>query len=72
MSGNINTGSKVPEKPNVLRARDPSSAHELAETHPNVHVVPLIADDEASVKRAIKAVKKVTKRLDIVVANAGE
>lgn len=56
-------------------ARDPSSAHELAqvaEKHPNVHVVPLIADDEASVKRAVEEVRKVTKRLDIVVANAGE
>ncbi|KAJ9119031.1 hypothetical protein QFC22_003521 [Naganishia vaughanmartiniae] len=56
-------------------ARDPSSATELvaiAKKHPNVHIVPLIADDEASVKRAVQEVEKVTKRLDIVIANAGE
>ncbi|KAJ9092793.1 hypothetical protein QFC21_006668 [Naganishia friedmannii] len=55
-------------------ARDPSAAKELAEVakkNPNVHVVPLIADDEASVKRAVEEVGKVTKKLDIVIANAG-
>jgi len=56
-------------------ARDPASADELAEIakkHPNVRVVPLIADDEDSVKRAVDEVQKVTDRLDIVIANAGE
>lgn len=56
-------------------ARDPSSATELnafAKEHRNVHVVELIADDEASNKKAVEEIRKVTDRLDIVVANAGE
>lgn len=55
-------------------ARDPTSAdalNELANSDSRVHVVELIADDEESNKGAVEEVKKVTDRLDIVVANAG-
>lgn len=55
-------------------ARDPTSANalnELARNDSRVHVVKLIADDEESNKSAVEEVKKVTDRLDIVVANAG-
>jgi hypothetical protein len=56
-------------------ARDPASANELndvASKHQNVHVVKLIADDEESNKKAVEEIKKVTDRLDVVVANAGK
>lgn len=55
-------------------ARDPASAHdlnELARKDPRVHVIKLVADDEESNKSAVGEVKKVTDRLDIVIANAG-
>jgi norsolorinic acid ketoreductase len=56
-------------------ARDPSSANalkELASKNGNVHVVKLVVDDAQSNKDAVEEVKKVTNRLDIVVANAGQ
>ncbi|KAJ9092789.1 hypothetical protein QFC21_006664 [Naganishia friedmannii] len=56
-------------------ARDPSKAtelNEIAKKYPNnVHVIKLVADDAESNKAAVEEVKKVTDRLDIVVANAG-
>jgi NAD(P)-dependent dehydrogenase (short-subunit alcohol dehydrogenase family) len=36
-----------------------------------VHVVKLVADEEESNKKAVEEIKKVTDRLDVVVANAG-
>lgn len=56
-------------------ARDPTSAQELnefASKHSNIHVIKLIADDEESNKEAVEEIKKVTDRLDVVVANAGQ
>jgi norsolorinic acid ketoreductase len=56
-------------------ARDPTSAKELnefASKHRNVHVIKLIADDEESNKQAVEEIKKITDRLDVVVANAGK
>jgi norsolorinic acid ketoreductase len=56
-------------------ARDPSSAtalKELASKNGNVRVVKLVVDDAQSNKDAVEEVKKVTNRLDIVVANAGQ
>jgi NAD(P)-dependent dehydrogenase (short-subunit alcohol dehydrogenase family) len=56
-------------------ARDPAKANELnnlASKNPNVHVVKLVADDEESNKKAVDEIKKVTDRLDVVVANAGK
>jgi norsolorinic acid ketoreductase len=56
-------------------ARDPASAKELNEfagKHSNVHVIKLIADDEESNKQAVEEIKKITDRLDVVVANAGK
>ena len=56
-------------------ARDPSSAKELKELaseNPNVHLIKVIADDEESNKQAVEKIKKVTDRLDVVVANAGK
>ncbi|KAJ9101484.1 hypothetical protein QFC19_005135 [Naganishia cerealis] len=55
-------------------ARDPANATELndiAKKHPNVHVIKLVADDAESNKQAVEDVKKVTDRLDVVIANAG-
>jgi norsolorinic acid ketoreductase len=57
-------------------ARDPTKAtelNELAKKHPNnIHIVKLVADDAESNKAAVEEVKKVTDRLDVVVANAGQ
>ncbi|KAJ9092787.1 hypothetical protein QFC21_006662 [Naganishia friedmannii] len=56
-------------------ARDPTKAielNELAKKNPeHVHVIKLVADDAESNKEAVEQVKKVTDRLDVVVANAG-
>jgi norsolorinic acid ketoreductase len=54
--------------------REPASAdalNQLASKDPRVHVIKLVADDQESNKSAVEEVKKVTDRLDIVVANAG-
>lgn len=55
-------------------ARDPSSAdalNDLVKQDSRVHVVKMITDNEESNKQAVEEVRKVTDRLDIVVANAG-
>ncbi|GHJ88962.1 hypothetical protein NliqN6_5364 [Naganishia liquefaciens] len=55
-------------------ARDPTSAtalNEIASKNGNVHVIQLTVDDEESNKKAVDEVKKITERLDIVIANAG-
>ncbi|KAJ9092780.1 hypothetical protein QFC21_006654 [Naganishia friedmannii] len=54
--------------------RDPAGAtalNDLAAKHSNIHVIQLAADDEESNKKAVEEIKKLTDRLDIVVANAG-
>lgn len=65
---------RQPEAVIFAGARDPAKANELndlASKNPNVHVVQLVADDEESNKKAVEEIKKVTDRLDVVVANAG-
>jgi NAD(P)-dependent dehydrogenase (short-subunit alcohol dehydrogenase family) len=66
---------RIPSATIFAGARDPASSTELngfAKKHPNVKVVKLIADDAESNKQAVEEIKKITGRLDIVVANAGE
>lgn len=66
---------RIPSATIFAGARDPASSTELnefAEKHPNVKVIKLIADDLESNKQAVEEIKKVTGRLDIVVANAGK
>ena len=58
----------------VAAARDPSTATALtsfASSHPNVHVVALDVTKEASVKASVAHVQRVTKRLDVLINNAG-
>ncbi|KAJ9119038.1 hypothetical protein QFC22_003529 [Naganishia vaughanmartiniae] len=66
---------KTPSAIIFAGARDPTKAtelNELAKKHPNnIHVIKLVADDAESNKAAVEDVKKVTDRLDVVIANAG-
>ncbi|KAI5451651.1 hypothetical protein NCC49_001632 [Naganishia albida] len=65
---------RYPEAILWASAREPASAdalNQLANKDSRVHVVKLITDDEESNKKAVEEIKKVTNRLDIVVANAG-
>lgn len=67
--------NRLPDATIFAGARDPSTAdalNDLAVKNGKVHVVKLVVDDEQSNREAIEKVKKVTKRLDIVVANAGQ
>jgi norsolorinic acid ketoreductase len=67
--------AKLPHATIFAGARDPASADALntfAKENTRLRVVKLIAHDEGSVKDAVAEVRKVTDRLDIVIANAGE
>lgn len=68
--------AKLPRAIIFAGARDPSSAdalHRLSQASKSkrLFVVKLIVNDEASNKDAVEEIRKVTDRLDIVVANAG-
>ncbi|KAL1724384.1 hypothetical protein EV715DRAFT_260240 [Schizophyllum commune] len=56
-------------------ARNPDRAtdlHALAAAHPGrVHVLKIVSADRASNAAAVKEVKRVAGRLDVVIANAG-
>ncbi|KAI4294027.1 NAD(P)-binding protein [Schizophyllum commune Loenen D] len=56
-------------------ARDPSRANDLsalARAHPDrVHVIKVVSADKENNEAAIEEVKRVTGRLDVVIANAG-
>jgi len=55
----------------VRNVNNAKLVNEFAQSHPNVHVIPLDVSDESSIKASVKHVTSITDHVDVLLNNAG-